>query len=328
MWIRSTRSTSIDCSPSQWPKWRRSARYAASEVRASPFSTERESRKIGSQVRKYAPLSRVSGSIARGFRFMGHQVRHVRASHERAGEDSLESHGLAGVAIAVENRWMDVLDDVELLALRLEVLADRADLDAGVAELAEDVEHFIAALAEAEHQARLRGDRGVDALRLGQHRERAWEARAGTHVVVEPRHGLDVVVEVVGLRRDDGAHRVHVAVEVGGEHFDDGVRQRGAQLGDRLGELRRAAVAEIVARDRGDDDVAQSHPPRRLRDRARLLGRRRRVRPAGGDVAEAARARADVAEDHERGRAAGEAVGAVGTGEGLADGMEGALAKK
>src|ERR1051326_8886002 len=178
MWIRSTRSTSIDCSPSQWPKWRRSGRYAASELRASPFSTERESRKIGSQVRKYAPLSRVSGSIARGFRFMGHQVRHVRASHERAGEDSLESHGLAGVAIAVENRWMDVLDDVELLALRLEVLADRDDLDA-----------CVAALAEAEHQARLRGDRGVDALRLGQHRERACEARAGTHVVVEPRHG-------------------------------------------------------------------------------------------------------------------------------------------
>src|ERR1041385_1951315 len=120
MWIRSTRSMSIDCSCSQCPKWRRSARYAASELRASPFSTARESRKNGRPVRKEAPLSRASGSIARGFRFMGNQVRHVRASHERAGEDSLESEPLAGVAIFVKHRRVDVLDDVELLALRLE----------------------------------------------------------------------------------------------------------------------------------------------------------------------------------------------------------------
>src|SRR6185436_5024793 len=68
--------------------------------------------------------------------------------------------------------------------------------------------------------------------------------------------------------------------------------------------------------------------PRRLRDRARLIERRRRVRPARRHVAEAARPRADVAEDHERRRAARETLRAVRACERLADGMEVVLAEK
>src|SRR4051812_24736950 len=97
---------------------------------------------------------------------------------------------------------------------------------------------------------------------------------------------------------------------------------------DRFGELGGAAVGEIVARHRGDDDVAQSHSLRGVGDAARLVGRRRCVWTSRGHVAEAARARADIAEDHERGGLAREAFRAIGTRQRFADGVEIARAQQ
>ena len=56
---------------------------------------------------------------------------------------------------------------------------------------------------------------------------------------------------------------------------------------------------EVVAIDRRDDDVRELHRVNRARDIGRLV-RIRRLRRAVHDVAVAARARARVAEDHER----------------------------
>ena len=81
---------------------------------------------------------------------------------------------------------------------------------------------------------------------------------------------------------------------------------------------RGALVGQVVAVDRGDDRVAQAH----ARDRARHARRLERVVPgrlAGLDVAEAAAARAGVAEDHERRRAALPALADVRAGRLLAD---------
>ena len=68
---------------------------------------------------------------------------------------------------------------------------------------------------------------------------------------------------------------------------------------DRSREMRRAEVGEVVAIDRRDDDVAELQRVDGARDLDRLL-LVRRLRRAVGDVAVAARARAGVAEDHER----------------------------
>ena len=67
---------------------------------------------------------------------------------------------------------------------------------------------------------------------------------------------------------------------------------------DHVGEVLRAAIVEVVAVDRGDDDMRQPHLGDRLADIVRLV-RIERPRHAGGDVAEGAGARADVAHDHE-----------------------------
>ena len=90
-----------------------------------------------------------------------------------------------------------------------------------------------------------------------------------------------------------------------------------AQRLDHLDELRRAAVGQIVAVDRGDDDMLEAQLGRRGRD---MLGLERidRARHAGLDVAEGAGAGAGVAEDHHRRVLLGPALADVRAGRFLA----------
>ena len=91
---------------------------------------------------------------------------------------------------------------------------------------------------------------------------------------------------------------------------------------DRRGEVRGAAVGELVAVDRGDDGVPHAELPDGLGDVPRLL---RVERPARSlcDRAEAAAPGADVAHEHERRRPlASPALEDVGALRLLADGVE------
>ena len=91
-----------------------------------------------------------------------------------------------------------------------------------------------------------------------------------------------------------------LAAEVGREHLDLAARAPGGGSGGSSPtQMPRAVVGQVVAVDARDDRVAQAHPRDRARD-ARGLERVVPRRLAGLDVAEAAAARARVAEDHER----------------------------
>ena len=107
----------------------------------------------------------------------------------------------------------------------------------------------------------------------------------------------------------------------GVEHLELAVGRLAAHLADHADERRGALVGQVVAVDGGDDGVAQAHARDRARD-ARGLERVVPGRLAGLDVAEAAAARARVAEDHERGGAALPALADVGAGGLLADGVQ------
>jgi hypothetical protein len=98
-----------------------------------------------------------------------------------------------------------------------------------------------------------------------------------------------------------------------------------AQRLDHLDELRRAAVGQIVAVDRGDDDMLEAELGRRGRD---MLGLERidRARHAGLDVAEGAGPGAGVAEDHHRRVLLGPAFADVRAGRFLAHRREVELA--
>src|SRR5690606_17034294 len=86
-------------------------------------------------------------------------------------------------------------------------------------------------------------------------------------------------------------------------------------------ELPRAAVGQIVAVDRSDDDVLETEPGGRRGDMFRLE-RIDLARHPGLDVAERAGARADVAEDHHRRVLLAPALADVRAGRLLADGVE------
>src|SRR5205814_1402782 len=92
-----------------------------------------------------------------------------------------------------------------------------------------------------------------------------------------------------------------VALEIRDQHFDAALGTPRAGLADRVRENRRAAVLQVVAVDGRDDDVAQAEGLDGLTD-ADGFFRIRGGRTSVGDRAVRAGARADVAEDHERGR--------------------------
>ena len=104
------------------------------------------------------------------------------------------------------------------------------------------------------------------------------------------------------------------------------VRRQRADGADGGGEMRGAAVVEIVAVDRRDDDVIEPQLRHRLRDVVGLACIER-ARQSGLDVAERAGARAGVAHDHHGGVAPGPALGDVGAARLLAHRDEAVLAQ-
>ena len=108
----------------------------------------------------------------------------------------------------------------------------------------------------------------------------------------------------------------------GREELDRAVRQLRLQGTGHGREVAGTAVLDVVAVDRGDDDVLEAHLRRRLGEAQRLERIGCVLRLAGVDVAIAAGARARVAEDLERRRALAPALGDVRAARFLADGVQ------
>ena len=70
-----------------------------------------------------------------------------------------------------------------------------------------------------------------------------------------------------------------LAQEVRGQHLDRGRGRRGADGADGGGEVRRTAVRQIVAIDRGDDDMREPQLGHRIGDAVGFVGGERRGWP-------------------------------------------------
>src|SRR5664280_633470 len=248
----------------------------------------------------------------------------VGRAHERA-RDHLEPERAAVRLEPGELGGRPVARDRQLARGGPQILADRDDLAARCLEIAQRALEFFACLAEADHQPGLRDHPAAVRGDAADHLERPPVAPLAAHRRVQALHRLDVVVVHVGTGGDDRVHGRHVRPEVGGEDLHGGARVELLQLGDHNGEVGGAAVREVVAVHRGDDDVLEPH---------RHRGRSTRTsppnspapRPAVRDRAVAARARADVAHDQERRGAAGEALAAVRAARLVAHGVQPAAA--
>src|SRR5207237_4405959 len=125
-------------------------------------------------------------------------------------------------------------------------------------------------------------------------------ARAGTDVEIARRHGLKIVVEHVRLCRHNRFQRAVLAQEVWRQDLDAGARASFSDRPDGLRKMLRTAIGEIVAIDRGDNDVGKPELEGGLRDVLRLVWVER-TGHAGFYVTEGAGTGAGIADKHESG---------------------------
>ena len=137
---------------------------------------------------------------------------------------------------------------------------------------------------------------------------------------LKPRHDFDVVREHVGgTVTHDGLDIAEHALEVAEQSLDEQVRRVMTDALERLGDVRRASVENVVAIDHGDDHVGQIHLAERASDVLRFARVDEALGVAGVDRAETTTARAGLAEDHDRGGALRPALEHVGTAGFLTD---------
>ncbi|MPN07260.1 hypothetical protein SDC9_154526 [bioreactor metagenome] len=116
------------------------------------------------------------------------------------------------------------------------------------------------------------------------------------------------MIEHRRLRRQHRRNRGAVAVEVGSQHFDPGLRQSPVQRGIDRGEDSRPAVRQVVAGDAGHHHVMEVEARRRFREALRfILFHRKRMRIVI-DRAEFAVSRTASTHDEERGGSGAEAL--------------------
>ena len=153
---------------------------------------------------------------------------------------------------------------------------------------------------------------GLRCFDAPQERQRPAEIALGPRTcAVEPRHRFGVVVENFRRGFDHAIDGRQIADEVGREHFD---RRAGplAHGQDAAIKMLGAAIGQVVARDRSDDDMLQAQPRSGFGQPLGLIALGRRG-TAALDGTKAAGPRADVAQDHERGRLLRIALHPVGT---------------
>ena len=152
--------------------------------------------------------------------------------------------------------------------------------------------------------------------------ERALVHRAFAHLAIEARHGFHVVIEHVGPRGHHGFERGPIAAKIRDQHFHPAAGNALANLRDGARENCGAAVGLIVAIHRRDHGVAQAHSLDGFGHALRLVFIGRAERLAARHGAKAARARADIAENHEGRGAVLPALAHVGAARAFADGVQ------
>ena len=152
-----------------------------------------------------------------------------------------------------------------MLAGRLQILPDREEIDLGRAQVVHHLQHLVPLFAQPDHDARLGEDGRIDFLDPLQQPDRMEIARTGPHREIVRWHGFQIVVEHVGFCRDHDFQRAFLAQEVRREDFDGCGRAAHADGPNGLRKMFGAPVSEIVAVDRGDDDMRQSQFIGRLR---------------------------------------------------------------
>jgi hypothetical protein len=214
--------------------------------------------------------------------------RVVGAADERPGSDVVETFRARDLAVSLESLRRDERDDRQMLRARPQVLAHRQNLAPDLAQVVHGLEKFRLFFAEAKHHSAFGHDLRRQLFGLAKNIKRRSIFRARTDERRQPFHGFHVVIEDIGRCVENDLDAPGLRVKIGHEYLDDHRRIHFPDRADRAREMIRAAVFQIIARDRGDDDVLQSHPAHGLGDTLRFvflqgkrLGGSHRAKPAG-----------------------------------------------
>ena len=186
-----------------------------------------------------------------------------------------------------------------MMCARRQVLSDRQHVHMMHAKIAHHLQDLFVGLAKTDHDAALRRHVRNGALELREQLQRVHVVRSRTRVAIQPRHGFQVVIHHVGRRGFQNLQRaVKSAAKIGHQHFNACRRRKLARSPNTVNEMLRAAVLQVVAIDRRDDDVRKLQRRNRPRQVERLIGVER-IGASVADIAKRAAPRALVAHDHE-----------------------------
>ena len=138
-----------------------------------------------------------------------------------------------------------------------QILADGQDVASDAAEVGQGVNQLGPRFAKTHHETRFRGDAGLTVAGTVQQAERTVVAatRSGSAILAANR--LEVVVQYVRSRRENGVERFVASTEIRYEGFDPAGGGQRAGCGDCAGERARSPVIKVISIDRGDDDVVE-----------------------------------------------------------------------
>src|SRR5262249_14762866 len=88
----------------------------------------------------------------------------VRGSRQRRSGGHQETFGEGNRRIGLELVGFDETHDRVMPPRRLQILANREEIDIGAAQIIHELQHFVALLAEAYHDSRLREHQRVELL--------------------------------------------------------------------------------------------------------------------------------------------------------------------
>src|SRR5205814_9918196 len=111
----------------------------------------------------------------------------------------------------------------------------------------------------------------VGALELVEKPKRVKIAGTRPHLGIKTWNRFDIVVENIRFSRDDGFELPLLMQKIVGQNFNCRRRSGASNRGDRARKMSYPAIIEIVAIDRGDDDVRQPECCRCRGDALRLV---------------------------------------------------------
>jgi hypothetical protein len=170
----------------------------------------------------------------------------VTRSHKRTTGDVSEAEAPGDLAELVELGRRQVTDNRQVAERGLEILSQREEVATDLAEIGQCLQDLLGGFSKPQHEPCLGSDVGASRFHVAKYLQAHSILSLAADVLLEPRDCLHVVVEDLGIRREDDIESSWIGVEVGGEDLDRGTGSA-ANGKNAAAKMVGAAIIEIVS---------------------------------------------------------------------------------